>query len=135
MRREKVLATEIWQRCALTVLVIFVLAPMIRAQSREAQPPKDAPPLSEKAKKGKQIFNDYCYRCHQVDSERAKSLGPMGPELGGIFKREKLIVGKPVTEANVKDVIKMGPTPGMPGFRYTLSDQQIDEIIEYLKVK
>lgn len=129
------MATEILGKFGLTVLAIFALAPEIIAQSREVQAPKDAPSLSEKARKGKQVYNDYCYRCHEVDSERAKPLGPMGPVLSGLFKRDKLIVGKPVTETNIKEVIKMGPTPGMPGFRYTLADQQIEDLIEYLKVK
>src|SRR5690349_13234510 len=122
-------------RLAVGILAITLLRPAINAQSGEAQPAKSAQPVSEQAKNGKVIFNDYCYRCHEADSERAKPLGPMGPQLSGIFKREKLIVGKPVTESNVKDVIKMGPTPGMPGFRYALSEQQIDDLIAYLKVK
>jgi mono/diheme cytochrome c family protein len=131
-------ASKILQKVGPILLTIFSITLAIHAQSKEpqnAQSSKSEPALSEKAKKGKLIFNDYCYRCHQVDSARAKPLGPMGPELAGIFKREKLIVGKPVTEANIKEVIKTGPTPGMPGFRYTLSDEQIDQVIEYLKVK
>ena len=123
-------ATEMLSRATLVVLTSFLLNSAGAAQSLPG-----GPPLSEKAKHGKQIFNDYCYRCHQVDSARAKPLGPMGPELSGLFKKDKLIVGKPVTESNVKEVIKIGPTPGMPGFRYNLSDQEIDDLIEYLKVK
>ena len=122
------------QRITLLAVAIFSLSLTIHAQSREAQSAGGGPSLSEKAKKGKLIFNDYCYRCHQVDSERAKPLGPMGPVLKGLFQREKLIVGKPVTEANVREVIKTGPTLGMPGFRYTLTDQEINDLIEYLKV-
>lgn len=127
--------TEMLSRVTLIVLTTFFLNSAIKAQSQEAQSPQGGPSLSEKAKKGKQIFNDYCYRCHQVDSERAKPLGPMGPVLNGLFKKDKLIVGKPVTESNIKEVIKIGPTPGMPGFRYTLSDQEIDDLIEYLRAK
>ena len=126
---------ELLSRVTLSVLTTLVLNAAIQAQPQGAQSPKGGPSLSEKAKKGKLVFNDYCYRCHQVDSERAKPLGPMGPELSGLFKKDKLIVGKPVTVSNVKEVVKMGPTPGMPGFRYTLSDQEIDDLIEYLRVE
>ena len=126
---------ELLSRVTLSVLTTLVLNAAIQAQPQGAQSPKGGPSLSEKAKKGKLIFNDYCYRCHQVDSARAKPLGPMGPVLTGLFKRDKLIVGKPVTEANVREVIKMGPTPGMPGFRYTLPDPVIDDLIEYLRVE
>ena len=122
--------TKMLSRVTLVVLATFLLSSAGTAQS-----PAGGPALSERAKKGKQIFNDYCYRCHQVDSERAKALGPMGPVLDGLFKKDKLIVGKPVTESNVKEVIKTGPTPGMPGFRYNLSDPEIDDLIEYMKVK
>ena len=136
------MTTRSLEKFVFTVAAMFVLAAVSHSQSDEpqrprnaAEPAKNTPALSEQAKKGKLLFNDYCYRCHQVDSDRAKPLGPMGPELAGIFKRPKLIVGKPVTEANVKEVIETGPTPGMPGFRYTLSVGQIDQVIEYLKVK
>ncbi len=128
-------ATETIGKVSLMVLAMFSLGLTSNAQSRKAQSPKESASLSEKAKEGKLIFNDYCYRCHEVDSERAKPLGPMGPVLNGLFKKDKLMVGKPVTEANVKEVIKMGPTPGMPGFRYTLTGHEIDDLVEYLKVE
>ena len=98
----------------------------------QAQLPGGAP-LSERAKRGVKVFDHRCYVCHEKDSERVKELGP--PMLAGLFKRDRLITGKPVTAENVKEIIKMGPTPGMPAFRYTLSDPEIDDLIEYLKTK
>ena len=88
--------------------------------------------LSERAQAGAEIFNDRCYVCHDIDSDRRKRLGPT---LDGLFRRPTLLVGKPVNAENVKEVIRMGPTPGMPGFRYTLTDRQIDDVVEYLKTK
>jgi mono/diheme cytochrome c family protein len=88
--------------------------------------------LSERALRGKEIFQDYCFLCHDRTSERVK---PLGPSLNGLFKRERLIVGKPVNEANVTEVIKTGPTPSMPAFRYALTDQQIGDLVEFLKTK
>jgi len=88
--------------------------------------------LSERAQVGAEIFNDRCYVCHDIDSDRRKRLGPT---LDGLFRRPTLLVGKPVNADNVKEVIRMGPTPGMPGFRYTLTDRQIDDVVEYLKTK
>ena len=118
---------ELWGELGFALLTILLLSFTIGAQS-----PKGDASLSEKARKGKEIFNDRCHICHDVDSERVK---PLGPTLNGLYKREKLAVGKPVTDANVKEVIKMGPTPGMPAFRYTLSDPEIDDLIEFLKTK
>ena len=88
--------------------------------------------MSEKALRGKELFQDYCFLCHDRASERVK---PLGPSLNGLFKRQTLIVGKPVNEANVTEVIKTGPTPGMPSFRYALTDQQIGDVVEFLKTK
>ena len=105
---------------------VLLTAPML------AQVPGGAP-LSEREERGRKIFDRRCYICHQRDSDRVKSLGP--PPLDGLFSRERLVTGKPVSAANVKEIIKTGPTPGMPGFQYTLSDPEIDDLIEYLKTK
>ena len=111
-------------RVALIVLAVFSFGLIAEAQSQ-----KGAAPLSEKARKVRVMFQDRCHVCHDVDSDRVK---PLGPSLDGLFQRDKLVTGKPVTKENVKEIIKMGPTPGMPAFRYTLSDQEIDDLIDYL---
>jgi len=109
----------------------LLLVPAAKPQS--SQTSKSAPPaLSESAKRGKGLFADNCFVCHDRDSERVK---PLGPTLDGLFQRKQLIVGKPVTEENVKEMIRMGPTPGMPGFRYKLSPEEINDIVEFLKTK
>ena len=125
MKTELLFAGPIALLCALLLLSLGA-----EAQTNEsASSPR---PLSERAKKGKAIFQDHCFLCHDVDSERVR---PLGPSLSGLFKRKTLLTGKPVGEANLKEVIQMGPTPGMPGFRYMLSDQEVDDLMEYLKVK
>ena len=108
---------------------IFLIAGVAWGQSAKSE----AAPLSEKARKGKQIFQDACFLCHDKDSDRVPLLGP---SLDGLFKRKALVSGgKPVTAENVKEVIKMGTTSAMPGFRYALSEQEIDEVVEFLKTK
>jgi mono/diheme cytochrome c family protein len=97
----------------------------------QAQAPAGAG-LSERAAKGRLVFDHRCYVCHQRDSDRVKDIAP---PLDGLFKRERLVTGKPVTPANVKEIIKTGPTPNMPAFQYTLSDPEIDDLIEFLKTK
>ena len=110
--------------------VAFLLGASLQAQ---AQSRGNSPPsMSERMEKAKEIFQDYCFLCHDRASERVK---PLGPSLNGLFKRQTLIVGKPVNEANVAEVIKTGPTPGMPAFRYALSDQEIGDLVEFLKTK
>jgi mono/diheme cytochrome c family protein len=114
-------------------LVLSLGALTLPAAPLAAQTPAKAPALSEKAQRGKAIFTDRCFVCHDVDSKRVPRIGP--PPLEGIFKKSTLINGKPVNDANVTEMIKMGPTPNMPAFRYTLSDAEISDVVEYLKHK
>jgi cytochrome c2 len=79
------------------------------------------------AEKGKEVF-DQCSVCHNSDSEERK----MGPGLKGLFKREKLVNGKPVNEANVRALINTGGN-GMPAFADLLSEDERDNVIAFLK--
>ena len=88
--------------------------------------------MEKRTARAKEIFQDYCFLCHDRASERVK---PLGPSLDGLFKRKTLVVGKPVNEANIAEVIKTGPTSGMPAFRYALSDEEIGDLVEFLKTK
>ena len=80
------------------------------------------------AAKGKENFENNCSVCHNADSDGAK----MGPGLKGLFKHDKLVNGKPVTEANVTAVINEGGN-GMPPFADALTKAEKDDIIAYLK--
>jgi mono/diheme cytochrome c family protein len=108
--------------------IAFLLGGSLQAQVPESPTVN----LSASALRGKELFQDYCFLCHDRPSERVK---PLGPSLNGLFKRQTLLVGKPVNEANVTEVIRTGPTPGMPSFRYALTEQQIGDIVEFLKTK
>ena len=79
------------------------------------------------AAKGKEIF-DQCSVCHNADSEETK----VGPGLKGLFKHAKLQNGKPVNEANVREMIDSGGN-GMPAFSDQLSAQEKNDLIAYLK--
>ena len=79
------------------------------------------------AKKGQSVF-DNCSVCHNSDSTETK----IGPGLKGLFKREKLVNGKPVNDANVKGLITEG-SGGMPPFGDALSAQDKDDVVAFLK--
>jgi cytochrome c2 len=79
------------------------------------------------AAKGKEVF-DQCTVCHNADSTETK----IGPGLKGLFKKDKLANGKPATEANVRAQIDEGGN-GMPSYKDILSDQEKNDLIEYLK--
>jgi len=79
------------------------------------------------AKKGMAAF-DNCAICHNADSTETK----VGPGLKDLFKREKLVNGKPVNEENVKGLITEG-TASMPGFGDSISAEDKDNLVAYLK--
>ena len=122
------------KRGGLAVGLVMVLGALaLPGPPLAAQTPANAPSLSEKAQRGKNIFTDRCFVCHDVDSERVPRIGP--PPLEGLYKKRTLANGKPVNDANVTEMIKLGPTPNMPAFRYTLTDAEISDVVEFLKTK
>ena len=118
-------------RFSLAVLFFVVLVGGRLGNSQSES--RGTPLLTERAARGRTIFKERCRICHDVYTNGAKVL--VGPTLDGLFQRRTLLVGKPVTEENVTEVIRIGPTPGMPGFRYTLSDEEISTLVEFLKTK
>ena len=79
------------------------------------------------AAKGKGVF-DQCSGCHAIDNDDVI----VGPSLKGLFKHKALKNGKPVNEANVREMINSGGN-GMPPFADQLSDQDKSDVVAYLK--
>ena len=79
------------------------------------------------AKKGQVVFEN-CAICHNADSTETK----IGPGLKGVFKKEKLVNGKAVTEENVKALITEG-TDAMPGFGDSINADDKNNLVAYLK--
>src|SRR3954470_21560982 len=77
--------------------------------------------------KGKDVF-EQCSVCHNADTDEKK----IGPSLKGLFKRDKLVNGKKVNEANVRDMINTGGN-GMPAYADMLSKDDKDNVVAYLK--
>src|SRR6185312_4384391 len=90
-----------------------------------AQDKKDA--AAGDAAKGKEVF-EQCSVCHNADTPEKK----IGPSLKGLFKMDKLVNGKKVTEANVREFIDNGGN-GMPAYADMLSKEDKDNLIAYLK--
>ena len=117
----------------LATLSYFVIATFALLLPTRASAQGQASAPAQPAERGAQIFKMRCKICHDLYTTGGKMF--IAPKLDGLFKREDLMVGKPVTEENVAEVIKTGPTPGMPAFRYTLSDDEIKAVVAYLKTK
>jgi cytochrome c2 len=78
-------------------------------------------------KKGATVFEN-CAGCHNSDSTDVK----VGPGLKDLFKRDKLVNGKPVTPENVKGIVTDG-SGGMPPFGDSISATDKDNLVAYLK--
>ncbi|MFW6115218.1 MAG: c-type cytochrome [Thermodesulfobacteriota bacterium] len=70
-----------------------------------------------------------CSNCHHADSGETK----IGPGLKGLFKRDKLPVSeRKATEENVRKQLEV-PYRNMPSFAGRLTEEQVDQLIDYLR--
>jgi mono/diheme cytochrome c family protein len=77
---------------------------------------------------GRQIYDNYCDRCHEPYSSR----GRQGPSMKGIFQRPSLpMSGMPANDDRVTDIVRLGRNK-MPGFAQALNQQQINDLLAYL---
>jgi mono/diheme cytochrome c family protein len=90
-------------------------------------PPALAAAAHGDAGKGKTVF-EQCSVCHSADTDEKK----MGPSLKGLFKKPKLMNGKPTTESNVLDQINNGGN-GMPPYGDVLSADDKANVLAYLR--
>jgi streptogramin lyase/mono/diheme cytochrome c family protein len=72
--------------------------------------------------------NIYFYKCFYCHNHYAKG----GPALENLFKHPQLYSGDPVNDQTVAALIKNGSS-GMPGFGYSLSDGDLEDLISYFR--
>lgn len=102
------------------------------AQETPQESPQEAAPEAGEDKpgdteKGKELF-EQCVICHSIDSDEEK----MGPQLKGLFKKEKLQNGKEANEESIRAVINEGGN-GMPGYEDMLTAEEMKDLIAYLR--
>ncbi|MGH9786250.1 MAG: c-type cytochrome [Terriglobia bacterium] len=76
------------------------------------------------------LFGKYCGVCHTISGKWNRIVRA---PLGGLFERRQLVTGQPVNEENVRAIIAKGGPSLMPGFQYTLTAEQINELVQFLK--
>jgi mono/diheme cytochrome c family protein len=90
-----------------------------------------AQPAPDKARLriGQALYRENCVVCHAIDRPQSKKPGPSFYQL---FKREKMPIAsmKPGRDY-IKVRIKFGG-PLMPAFGKTLTDSEIDILIDYI---
>jgi mono/diheme cytochrome c family protein len=81
---------------------------------------------------GQTLYRENCVVCHDIDRPQSKKAGPSFYQL---FKRDKMPLAnlKPSREY-IKVRVKFGGAL-MPAFRQTLTDSEIDTLIDYIAAK
>lgn len=84
--------------------------------------------LTAQEASGHELFTSRCAGCHYPNSENPLH----GPGLQGLYKNKYLPSGAPANDDRVTAVILHGRNM-MPAFGNNLNDQQIDDLIAYLR--
>ncbi|OFW08642.1 MAG: hypothetical protein A3G20_01085 [Acidobacteria bacterium RIFCSPLOWO2_12_FULL_59_11] len=79
--------------------------------------------------RGEEIYYIKCWMCHNKYTIKA---GTPAPRLQDLYKRQKLLTGKPVNDETVAEKIKNGGAI-MPAYRYVLSDPDMADLLSYLR--
>lgn len=107
------------------ILVIFGLLLIFWIQSGNARVKEQT--LAE----GQTSYQNFCAGCHEASGLQ---LAIKPPNLHGLFRRKKLPSGAPVTDQAVRDVILNGRGI-MPPFKGTLSNKDVEALIQYLHTR
>jgi mono/diheme cytochrome c family protein len=113
------------------VAACAVLVPVLVAAQDAAPRQRAGRPETEPQKRGEALFFQNCTLCHTAaDNRGQKGLGILAPtELIGFYKRPGL------NDATVRQFIIAGSPGKMPGFRHTLSAEDLDDLVAYLKIR
>jgi len=117
---------------------IFSSAAIVAAIAIPANSPKASPPFSEFALKGESRFIQLgCNACHQAGNTS------IAPELAGIFQSERALADGSTAiadEAYLRESITYSPKKiskgypaSMPIYQSLLTEEQVDELVAYLK--
>jgi len=109
--------------CGLTLALLVLMGCDVERRKSDAELG-----LNPQQAAGRQLYDNYCDRCHEPYSSRGKK----GPGLKGVFKQQYLsLSGLPANDERVSDIIKNGRAK-MEGFGQVMTDQQIKDLIAYL---
>lgn len=110
------------------VIVILLLCLVSGCNSSQPANRGSQPAMSKEALQGERVFKMQCSICHNANSTQALH----GPGLKGLYHRQALPSGIPLTDEHVRQNIVRGRAM-MPPFGNILDEQQINDLIAYLK--
>lgn len=107
---------------------VFALALLSACSSADKSRMSDAQlGLNAQQAAGRRTFQLHCAACHTAYSSDTHG----GPTLKGLFQRAELPSGAPANDTRVRETILQGRAQ-MPPFKYTLSEQQVNDLLAYL---
>ena len=114
------------------MFLMFVASVLYAGAQAKTQKPAEKKPAPAAARgnvaKGKVVYANYCDVCHYSANTSKK----IGPGLKGIYKRGKFADGKKVDDTTMREWIIKGGVD-MPSFDGQLNDEQIKDLIAYLR--
>lgn len=112
-----------WKLCCFTLAVCLLTGCQMERRKSDAELG-----LDPQQARGRYIYDQQCVRCHEPYTK----WGLHGPSLKNLFKKPYLPSGMPVNDERLRDVILLGRAK-MPSFGKTLNDQQLNDLLSYLK--
>ena len=123
------MSSTTWKRAMATLLLVATVG-LVRPSdvSTQARPATQAASASAgPAQRGEAWFYQRCSLCHMGRIVKDDVYQPMGPLLNGV-----LMGASPDREKAVRAQIQRG-SPRMPGFEYTFTPAELEELIAYMK--
>ena len=113
-------------RTCLSLTLLCILSGTVAAQ--QAQSPRT---LNPNEKSGRSIFQTRCAMCH-VGEEPASEMAAASAQ------RRPATLGPLLSKANASDEMRLRQkikdgSRLMPGYKHTLNDEQIDQVIAFMK--
>jgi mono/diheme cytochrome c family protein len=118
---------KIFSRVSLAFIASLLLIALSGCQAERRKSDAELGLTAQQAR-GRHVYDQQCIRCHEPYSR----WGTQGPTLKGIYKKQFLPSGLPVNDDRMHDVIWMGKAK-MPAFNRALSEEQIQDLLSYLK--
>jgi mono/diheme cytochrome c family protein len=114
-----------WKSLVVSAAVFFAAAGASGAE-------KKLPPWEKPVRAGRYLYLEHCSVCHEINKPKSEKFGPV---LHRVFELEKMpFSGLPVSEEFIKIKMKVGGGI-MPAFMEVLSDDEIDNIVTFMKTK
>lgn len=110
----------LWMALALLLLAGCEQAPPVKTDSELGLTPQQA--------RGRKVYDQNCLVCHQAYSSSDRN----GPSLQGLYKKKFMVSGQPVNDDRVRDITLMGKSK-MPAYQGVLAEQQVEDLLAYLK--